>query len=253
MKKLLIAASAMVSALALTAVEYAAVSFETTGPDKYADGTNALEGECYALVWTADGVFEGFKVDGACIDNNDEVVAVMPWATKDSAFPATVLNVGSDTKYFENGTFALYLLDTRKYVDGAAKVSGVDAAGKLVFVNASSEIEGAVTVARGGASAPESKVAASGAVGAAVGSEVDGVKAPTIKGFDFVKLNGADYVKLTVADTDNRLNYAIKGGDTVAVDGATGTDVKTGVGGDKTITLLYPKAEGANFFKVIRK
>lgn len=253
MKKLLIAASALVSAFALTAEDYATISFETVGPDTYADGSNVLEGECYALVWTTDGKFDGFKVDGTCIDNNDEVIAVLPWATKDSAFPPTVLNVGSDTKYFGSGTFALYLLDTRKYVDGVAKVSGVDAEGKLVFVNASSEIEGAVTVAQGGASAPASKVAAAGAVGAAVASEIEDVKSPTIKGFDFVKLNGADYVKLTVADTDNRVNYAIKGGDTVAVDGETGTDVKTGVGGDKTITLLYPKAEGANFFKVIRK
>ena len=63
MKKILIAASAIASALALTAAEYASVSFQTTGPDKYADGETVLDGECYALVWTADGVFEGLNVD----------------------------------------------------------------------------------------------------------------------------------------------------------------------------------------------
>ena len=253
MKKLLIAAFTLVSAFVLSAEEYAAVSFETTGPDKYADGTDALEGECYALVWTSDGVFEGFNVDGSCIDVNDKVVAVMPWATKDHAFPATVFNIETSTGYVGSGNLALYLLDTRKYVDGVAKVSGVDADGKLVFVNASSVIEGAVTVAQGGASAPASKSATADAVGAATPSEIAGIKAPKIQGFDFVTLNGADYVKLTVADTDGRANYAVKAGDTVAVDGETGKDVKTGVGGDKTITLLYPKAGNANFFKVIRK
>lgn len=249
MKRLLIAASALATAFTLAAEEYASVSFETTGPDKYADGAVVLDDECYALVWTADGVFEGFNVDGSCVDSADEVVVALPWA-KDGAFPATVFNIKDDTKYFAGGELGLYLLDTRKFIDGVAKVSGVDASGKLVFVNAASKVDVEVAVAKAGA-APASAAASADAVGGAVASALpEGAPKPTIKGFEFVKVNGSDFVKLTVGNTVNYANYAVQGGDTVAADGAVGADAK--VGGDD-ITLLYPKTGDANFFKVIRK
>ena len=38
------------------AVDDTLISFSTPGPDKYADGTDVLAGECYALVWSKDGV-----------------------------------------------------------------------------------------------------------------------------------------------------------------------------------------------------
>ena len=250
MKRLLIAASALATAFTLAAEEYASVSFETTGPDKYADGETVLDGECCALVWTADGVFEGLNVDGTCIDSADEVVIALPWA-KDGAFPATQFNISTDSKYLASGELAIYLLDTRKFVDGVAKVSGVDAEGKLVFVNASSKINEAVTVSVAG-SAPAAKTAAAGSVEGAVASALPAdVPAPKVTGLDFVKVNGSDYVKLTVANTVGFANYAVQGGDSVAADGAVGKDAKTG--GAAAITLLYPKTADANFFKVIRK
>ena len=226
------------------------IVFSTPGPDKYADGETVLDGECYALVWTADGVFEGLNVDGTCVDPADEVVVALPWA-KDGAFPATQFNIATDTKYVASGELAIYLLDTRKFIDGEAKVSGVDAEGKLVFVNASSKVDEAVTVSVAG-SAPSAKAAAAGAVEGAVASALPtDVPAPKVTGMDFVKVNGADYVKLTVADTVGVANYAVQGGDTVAADGEVGADTKTG--GAKSMTLLYPKTDKANFFKVIRK
>lgn len=250
MKKILTAASAIASALALTAAEYASVSFQTTGPDKYADGETVLDGECYALVWTADGVFEGLNVDGTCVDSADEIVVVLPWA-ENGAFPATIFNIKDDTKYFASGELAFYLLDTRKFIDGKATVSGVDATGKLVFVNAASKVDAPVTVAKAGA-APSGQAAEEGAVGAAVASALPAdVPVPTVKKLDFVKVNGGDFVKLTVANTVGYANYAVQGGDTVKAEGAVGTDAK--VGGADTITLLYPKTGDANFFKVIRK
>ena len=250
MKKILITASAMVCAFALTAAEYAAVSFQTTGPDKYADGEEVLDGECYALVWTADGVFEGLNVDGTCVDPADELVIALPWATN-HAFPATMFNIATDSKYLASGELAIYLLDTRKFIDGKATVSGVDSNGKVAFVNATIKINEPVTVA-GAASAPSSASAAAGATGEAVVSSLPAdVPAPKVTGLDFVKVNGADYVKLTVADTVGFANYAVQGGDSVAADGAVGKDAKTG--GAESITLLYPKTDKANFFKVIRK
>ena len=53
-----------------------AVLVSTTGPDCYQNGATVLDGECYALVWSRDGVFEGFTADGAPIDTNDCVVNV---------------------------------------------------------------------------------------------------------------------------------------------------------------------------------
>lgn len=56
------------------------VSFSTQGPDRYADGSVVLDGECYALVWSADGEFNGFSADGSCVDGEDRVVLLAPVA-----------------------------------------------------------------------------------------------------------------------------------------------------------------------------
>ena len=54
------------------------ITFSTNGaePDRYADGEVVMDGECYALVWSKDGVFEGIRADGEPIDSNDKVVLV---------------------------------------------------------------------------------------------------------------------------------------------------------------------------------
>ena len=56
------------------AVDDTLISFSTPGPDKYADGTDVLPGEVYALVWSADGQFDGIKADGTTVDPADKVV-----------------------------------------------------------------------------------------------------------------------------------------------------------------------------------
>ena len=45
-----------------------AVLVSTTGPDCYLSGDVVMDGECYALVWSRNGVFEGFTAGGAPID-----------------------------------------------------------------------------------------------------------------------------------------------------------------------------------------
>lgn len=252
MKKLVIAATALASALALTAAEFASVSFETTGPDCYADGTQALQGECYALVWVNGGTFEGLNVDGTCVDPTDELIVALPWATANGSLPYTVFNIEADSKCLASGELALYLLDTRKFIDGQAKVSGVDAEGKLVFVNAASKVESTIAVAKDSIAAPIATTAASGAIGESVASALpEGVSTPKVEKIDFVTVNEKEYVKLTVSNTDGFINYAVQGGDTVKASGKVGDDAK--LGGAKTITLLYPKTGDASFFKVIRK
>ena len=81
MKKLTLTMAVAGLALAsLAAVNDTLISFSTPGPDTYLDGTTVQDGECYALVWSQDGVFEGVKADGTAVDANDRVVLVAPVA-----------------------------------------------------------------------------------------------------------------------------------------------------------------------------
>ena len=69
MKKLLLMAFAALAGLAFgQGDDDVSVVFSTEGPDRYMDGSVVLDGECYALVWSTDGVFEGFSADGAALD-----------------------------------------------------------------------------------------------------------------------------------------------------------------------------------------
>ena len=98
------------------------ISFSSTGPDVYADGkTVVADGEWYALVWSADGKFEGIGIDGKAVDPNDRVVLMAPLA-KGGHCPYTVFQVDSKSANFKtSGTYAIYMLDTRG-VDGRASV-----------------------------------------------------------------------------------------------------------------------------------
>ena len=138
MKRLLtvfgVAGLAMAS---LAAVNDTLISFSTPGVDTYADGTAVRDGECYALVWSADGVFEGLDVNGRPLDAADAVVLVAPVA-KDGRCPDLVYQVdAARAAAFAGGQYGVYLLDTRRTdaATGEVKVGLED--GKLVFVRTS--------------------------------------------------------------------------------------------------------------------
>ena len=82
-----------------------AVLVSTTGPDCYQNGATVLDGECYALVWSRDGVFEGFTADGAPIDTNDCVVNVGAVA-KGGRCRAAIEVSASLAAELENGVYA---------------------------------------------------------------------------------------------------------------------------------------------------
>lgn len=245
MKKLLIAVSALTSAMALGAAEYSALSFSTVGPDTYADGTTVKDGECYALVWTADGNFDGLKVDGTVVDANDKLLVAVPFA-KNGACEPVVFNI--EEGLVSGGQFGVYLLDTRKFdANGQATVMGVNASGKLTYVNSAKLVQGEVKVASANGGTP-----ASGAANAAVSGEgavltdLGPVAQPRITDISFL----GDNVVLTVEDADGRANWAAQVGETPAADGTVGQ----AVGGGKTIKVVAPKTSGkTSFFKVIRK
>ncbi len=169
MKKLMMAFGVAGMALAtFAAANDTLISFSTPGADTYLDGTTVKDGECYALVWSADGDFNGIKADGNPVDANDKVVLVAPVA-KDGRCPSLVYQVDAEVaKELADGQYAVYLLDTRRVVNGETVVGLVD--GKLVSVNS-------FATASDGAFASDAAIASAATAqpinGAAVGEYVE--------------------------------------------------------------------------------
>ena len=136
MKKLVTCIMGLMAAFALAdGADDATVSFSTRGPDRYADGTTVMDGECYALVWSADGVFEGLSANGEPVDSNDKVVLIAPMA-KDGHCPEIVFQLpASVATSLATGVYDVLLLDTRvTRADGTTAPNGT-VNGKLKMVN----------------------------------------------------------------------------------------------------------------------
>ena len=236
MKKLMTVFGAAGLAMAsLAAVNDALISFSTPGPDTYKDGTVVQDGECYVLVWSADGVFEGVKADGTPVDAKDQVVLVAPVA-KGGKCPALVYEVdAAKAKELEGGQYGVYLLDTRRPVAGETKV-GLDDDGKLSFVNSFATAADDTVAAGTGAIA--SAASTKGVDGAAVAAYTE-LPAPNVA----IEVQNAT-IKLTVTGMLPVGTYWV----------SKGTDVKkldekvADVPADGLVEL--PKTDGAAFFKV---
>lgn len=117
------------------------IAFSTPGPDTYSDGTGVLNGESYAVIWTKEGsTFGGLTSEGKPVSDSDRIVLVAPLA-KDAHCPLTVLSISADAMSgYENGTFSLYLLDTRvKTADGKTRLADRTEAGAPATVNSVGE------------------------------------------------------------------------------------------------------------------
>lgn len=127
MKKILIAFALMAGLFqAFAAADDMIISFSTPGIDRYADGRRVMSGESYALVWTAKGAtFGGLSSECVPLSATDKLVMVAPLA-KRGRCPVTVVEIAaSEASQYLNGTFSLYLLDTRtKGADGKVSISG---------------------------------------------------------------------------------------------------------------------------------
>ena len=247
MKKLASFVSMFSAAAAFAAAEPGVncIDFSTVGPDTYADGTVVADGECYALVWSADGAFEGIKADGTAVDAADRVLLIKALA-KDGKCTPEIVQISKDLILggvsAVDGVFAICVLDTRKYdgtvTDGQANFT----VGEKNPIN-----KAAVAVAGVKVSEAVAAVTSEGtAVAAGEAPLPAGIQPPTITAFEIA----GDFVRLTVSGTSALANYAAQAGETPAADGAVGTPNA----GNGTITLIAPKPAGnAGFFKVIRK
>ena len=243
MKKLMTMVGTVGLAFAATAgIDDALLAFSTVGPDKYADGTDVLAGECYALVWSADGQFDGLKADGTTVDPADKVVLVAPVAKQGANgtyCPPILYQVDQAfADAHKDGQYAVYILDTRvKATDGTWAVGGVDEKGALKVVNGYDAVSGGTTAA-----SESRKTVATTATGGASVATFAQIDAPVITA---IKPNGTK-ITISTSGLSPVVNYKVVTGtmlDKVSTEINATADEK----GDFT----FEKPENSAFFKVI--
>ena len=245
MKKLMTVIGAVGLAFTATAgVDDALLSFSTVGPDKYADGTDVLPGECYALVWSADGQFNGIKADGTTVDPADAVVLVAPVAKQGANgtyCPSILYQVDKAfADSHKNGQYAVYILDTRvKATDGSWAVGGVDENGALKVVNGYDAVSAGTTASAASESIKTVATTATGGASVATFAQVD---APLITA---IKPNGTK-ITISTSGLSPVVNYKVVTG--TALDKVS-TEINATA--DEKGDFTFEKPANGTFFKVI--
>ena len=221
------------------------ICFSTKGPDRYADGTTVKDGERYALVWSADGDFDGFKADGTLVDPDDEVLVIVPFA-KDGRCTLAAYAMPSE-KFARGGVIALWLLDTRVYAEnGAASFAAAEGPAKVAAVSAAAKVTSDIAVQPG---ADRGFAALEGAKPSPTALPA-GTPKPVIRGFRIDE--GAKLVYLTVDNTVPYVNYGVTSGGKPS--GLRPSSSAKPVTGGGTITVVTEKTDDAmRFFGVGRQ
>lgn len=228
-------AAGLVSTLALADAANVCITFSTTGPDTYADGTTVADNEWYALVWLADGAtFQGMTTQLEAVDSSNEVMLAAPLA-KGGRCPLVMWQVDS-AKAKTSGTYTVVMLDTRGS-DG--NPAGVGEGGKPAVVYATMATDATVIAKKdmkiasqtGSGVAEGSKVAAAGDVGAEL---------PVIEALEIVGEN----VKITVSGLVPGLTYRVVSGATPTA--MTASDALV----DQTSGEVFVPAADAAFFSI---
>ena len=197
------------------------LTFSIQGSETYADGSALADGECYALVWSADGVFEGVNADGTAKGEGDEVVYIGRIAKGvDIAFQIA-------EGFKAGGFFDVWILDTRVFENGEVKSIGKTTAGKVTVSKACKATSAAVAVS-GSHGVPMKIGGVEG--GAVVAAPTAPANIPALK-FTSIKLDG-DFVILEAENVVPGVNYT-----TVADGKETGITTAT----SNKIILVRPK------------
>ena len=244
----------------LAGMEDKVLSFSTTGPDRYSDGTIVADGECYALVWSPKGqIFAGFNADGTAISSSDRVVLAAALAKGGKCRDSLFQIPAEEYAELAGGEWAVCLVDTRTAGGVPAGVANnvPRRVNRWGIVNSVAKIEPRAASVFKLAAAQKS---ASGGLRGATAMSDDGayadvlsavprsVKPPKITAFDMAD----GVVRLTVEDTVPFLTYTLVSGDApnnLAADAAADK-----VDGDTEgeIAIETEAAEGSRFFKVTR-
>ena len=238
MKKLvsMVVGLAAAAAFAVPMPEVQVLSFSVTGAETYADDSALADGECFALVWSADGVFEGIDVNGKPKDANDDVVLIDTIA-KDRA-----VTFQFPDGFKDGGFFDIWILDTRVLENGEVKSVGKTVDNQVTVTHAAKSVSAiAVKASQSDLTAPTVAKGAEGVVVKnATVAEAD-VKAPTITGISFE--NGL--VKISLDNVVKGVNYVIMGSDSPAMTNPKEGFITSAVG--EKMTLIAPKF--GNFYK----
>ena len=254
---------AMAAAMAAAADDVSLLTFSSKGPDAYADGTPALPGECYALVWVKDGAaLGGIGVDGKALSADNFVVLTAPVARQKVVDGQTVAYCPPVLFQISNalidrlgsGSYTVCLLDTRVMAtdaEGKTKctVGRLGADGRATGVTSWTEVEsagkattsavkGETLTALAGGAAPA--VGAVAAVGAGDGEQ------PVIKA---IRVEGG-LVYLTVQNLAGVLR--VQGGKTPEANEVQGAAVAADGSADRDVVLVVPAKGDAGYFKVTR-
>ena len=248
MKKLITTVAILSSLAVFAAADNTLISFSTKGPDTYADGSYVLDGECYALVWTASGAsFGGFAANGQPVNAADKLVLTAPVA-KDKHCPLVVFQIDSAIveAQYKNGSFGVYLLDTRlKTADGSYKVGGInEATGYAKTVNAASAAGVAADGSSGVIGASGSSVQAS-----EIAKIPEGLAEAKIKA---IKLAGENVI-ITIENAASFLQYTLA--ELATPQAKDGEEVGEPVMGDADgeATIVVPKSGDNKIFMLKRK
>ena len=143
MKKIVSLICLLMTAVAFSGMDDKVLRFSTPGPDRYADGSRVLDGECYALVWSPKGsAFAGFNADGTAVSANDRVVLAAPLAKDGKCRDAIFQIPAAEYEELKGGEWAVCLVDTRNVYGVPAGVLD----GKPLRVNRWGLVQTGVTV-----------------------------------------------------------------------------------------------------------
>ena len=247
-KQFVLASLAMIAGLAFAGgADDTLITFSTNGaePDRYADGEVVMDGECYALVWSKDGVFEGVKADGAPIDSSDRVVLVAAVA-EDGHCPEVVFQVSAArAAELDGGKYGVLLLDTRiRRKDGSVAPRGT-LGGNLAMVNGFGTVAEGMKVGSAAHATINEILNPAGQVANMNAAAVENMAQPRVK---HIWIEG-DNVFLKVENLGGFMR--VQGGGTpdsvVTMGAAMQADGKSG-----DVILVAPKLGSSGFYKVMR-
>ena len=248
MKRITTCIMAMMTAFAFAdGADDAVVTFSTRGPDRYADGATVMDGECYALVWSADGVFEGLSANGEPVDSADRVVLVAPLA-KNGRCPEIIFQLpASVATSLAKGVYEVMLLDTRVTLANGTTAPYGTVNGKLKVVNGYGGVADGLSIAKtsGILNTVDNSEVSGGSVASTGAMAPSGVKQPRIK---HIRIDG-DNVFLTVENLPGFMR--VQGGTSIAAADTTGAATVTD-GGTQDVILVTRKTGGSGFFRVVR-
>ena len=235
MKKLvsMVMGLAAAAAFAVPVPQVQVLTFSVKGTETYADGSALADGECYALVWSKDGEFDGINADGTAKGEGEEVIYI------GKIVKGADVSFQIADGFKSSGSFDIWILDTRVWENGAVKSIGKAVDNKVTVTKAVKATTAAVQVA-GSQSAPTAIGGVPG--GAVVSVPTAPANIPPLR-FTSISLDG-DYVVMEAESTVPGVNYTtVAGGKEAGVTTATGSK----------IILIRPKEGDSAIIKGLAK